>query len=381
LSVISGVSKSVNNIRLESVYIDGVRNISAQRLVLNPRINLISGANGSGKSSIIEAFSLLSTGRSFRSSSIRSLIQHGRDECVVQARVESGGATRSLGIRRTKTGELTLRCDGEPVGSLAEFVAQVPTIILDPSSTDIITGPPEPRRRLIDGTLFHVEPGFLDVWRRYQRLLKQRNAMLRRGMMPGQDPWLDELSRVGSILTGYRVNLVSRLGPVFQTILAELNAELADAELVFRPGWDSSLSLELGMARSVGSDVAQGFTHVGPHRADLRLQWQGRAMAEVFSRGQLKLAMIALRLAQGRVLAASEKGAPLYLVDDLTAELDGHHALQVCRMLEQARSQVVLTTVSELAQETLWMHDVSAVFHVEQGCVSAAVDNTSATKT
>jgi DNA replication and repair protein RecF len=375
------VSNAVNNIRLESVYIDGVRNLSAQRLVMRPGINLIFGANGSGKSSIIEALSLLSTGRSFRSSSVRSLIQHGREDCVVQARVHSSGATRSLGIKRSKTGELTLRCDSEPVSSLAEFVAQVPTIILDPSSTDTITGPPEPRRRLIDGTLFHVEPGFFDVWRRYQRLLKQRNAMLRRGMMQGQDPWLGELVRVGSLLTDYRVNLVSRLGPVFKTILADLNPALADAELVFRAGWDSSLSLEAGMARSAESDAAQGFTHVGPHRADLRLQWQGRAMAEVFSRGQLKLAVIALRLAQGRVLAASEKGAPLYLVDDLTAELDGPHAFQVCRMLEQTCSQVVLTTVSELAEEPLWMHDMSAMFHVEQGCVSAVADNTSVKKT
>jgi len=225
-----------------------------------------------------------------------------------------------------------------------------------------------------------VEHGFLDVWRRYQRVLKQRNAMLRRGMMRGQDPWLRELSRVGSDLTNYRVGLVSRLGPVFKSILAELNSALADTELVFRSGWDASLSLEAGLARSTKSDIAQGFTHVGPHRADLRLQWQGRSMSDVFSRGQLKLAVIALRLAQGRVLAESGGGAPLYLVDDLTAELDDHHALQVCRMLEQTSSQVVLTTVSELAQERPWMHDVSSVFHVEQGCVSKVANDVDGTE-
>ena len=319
---------------------------------------------------------MLSTGRSFRSSSARSVIQHGREDCVVQAKVRHRGALRSLGIKRSKGGDLTLRLDGEPLGSLAEFAAQVPTIIVDPSSTETITGPPELRRRLIDGTLFHVEPGFLGVWRRYQRVLKQRNAMLRRGMMKGQDPWLGELSRIGNGLTDYRVNLVARLGPIFQAVLAELNDTLLDAELVFKPGWDASLSLEAGLARSTESDVAQGFTHVGPHRADVRLQWQGRSVGDVFSRGQLKLAVIALRLAQGQVLADSEKGAPLYLVDDLTAELDERHAFQVCRMLEQTNSQVVLTTVSELAQERSWMQGVTSVFHVEQGCVSKVVNST-----
>lgn len=319
---------------------------------------------------------MLSTGRSFRSASARSVIQHGREDCVVQANIRDRGAVRSLGIRRSKSGELTLRLDGEPLSSLAEFAAQVPTIIVDPSSTETISGPPELRRRLIDGTLFHVEPDFLGVWRRYQRILKQRNAMLRRGMMRGQDPWLGELSKVGGELTDYRADLVSRLGPVFQAILAELNDTLLDAELVFRPGWDASLSLEAGLVRSVESDVSQGFTHVGPHRADVRLQWQGRPVGDVFSRGQLKLAVIALRLAQGRVLADSHKGAPLYLVDDLTAELDEGHALQVCRLLEQTNSQVVLTTVSELAQERSWMQGVTSVFHVEQGCVSKVVSST-----
>ena len=369
------MKKATNHCWLESVYIDGVRNLSAQRLIMGPEINLISGRNGSGKSSIVEALSMLSTGRSFRSASARSVIQHGREDCVVQANIRYRGAVRSLGIRRSRSGELTLRLDGEPLSSLAEFAAQVPTIIVDPSSTETISGPPELRRRLIDGTLFHVEPNFLGVWRRYQRILKQRNAMLRRGMMRGQDPWLGELSKVGGELTDYRADLVSRLGPVFQAILAELNATLLDAELVFRPGWDASLSLEAGLARSVESDVSQGFTHVGPHRADVRLQWQGRPVGDVFSRGQLKLAVIALRLAQGRVLADSHKGAPLYLVDDLTAELDEGHALQVCRLLEQTNSQVVLTTVSELAQERSWMQGVTSVFHVEQGCVSKVVSS------
>ena len=86
--------------------------------------------------------------------------------------------------------------------------------------------------------------------------------------------------------------------------------------------------------------------------------------------------VIELRLAQGRVLADSHKGAPLYLVDDLTAELDEGHALQVCRLLEQTNSQVVLTTVSELAQERSWMQGVTSVFHVEQGCVSKVVSST-----
>lgn len=359
------------SVRLDSLYVEGLRNLFTQRLELNPQTNVIAGPNGSGKSSILEGVSLLATGRSFRSASVRPVIHHDRDDCVVQARIIQGGAAFSAGIRRTRAGELTLKVNGEPVSSLAQFAALLPTIVLDPTATDLIVGPPEGRRRLLDGALFHVEQGFLDVWRRYQRVLRQRNAALRRGMMGTEDPWLNELVHTGLALTEHRSKLAERLAPVFVDIASELSPELAGVGLSYRPGWDQAVSLEAGLARSRDSDNAQGFTHVGPHRADLRLLWRGRPAADVMSRGQLKVAVIALRLAQGRVMAVGRTGSPLYVVDDIAAELDANHAAQVCDLLRKTGSQVLLTTVNEHEVMGFWAGTPAKLFHVEQGRVTS----------
>ena len=356
---------------LESLYVDGVRNLATQRMEFAPGGNVIVGPNGSGKSSILEAVSLLATGRSFRSNAMGPVIQHGREDCVVQARVVVNSGTWSLGMRRTRSGELTLRINGEPATSLAEFATVLPAIIIDPTSTELVGGPPEGRRRLLDGALFHVEQGFIDIWRRYQRALKQRNAGLRHGTIDSNDPWLPELVKAGTILTAHRAGLVERLGPVFARVLAELSPDLASIQLAYRPGWDQAGTLEAAMSKSLESDQARGFTHVGPHRGDLRLLWAGRSAAEVVSRGQLKLTTIALRLAQGQLMAEGQSGVPVYAVDDMAAELDLNHLVRVGELLKAAASQVLITTVGEQAVAGLWSAGAKKLFHVEQGAVVA----------
>ena len=357
---------------LESLYVEGVRNLATQRIEFSVGGNVIAGPNGSGKSSILEGVSLLATGRSFRSNTIGPVIQHDREDCVVQARVVVKAGVLSLGMRRTRTGELTLKINGEPVASLAEFATVLPTIIIDPTSTELVGGPPEGRRRLMDGALFHVEQGFINIWRRYQRALKQRNAGLRHGTIGRDDPWLPELVKTGSILTTQRASLVAELGPVFEGVMAELSPELASVSLSYRPGWDQAGTLEAGLVRSLESDRARGFTHVGPHRADLRLQWGGRPAAEVMSRGQLKLTTIALRLAQGRLMAHGRGGSPVYAVDDIAAELDLDHAARVGDLLESEASQVLITTVSEQEVAGFWSGANKKLFHVERGAVTGS---------
>ena len=357
---------------LESLYVEGVRNLTTQRIEFSAGGNVIAGPNGSGKSSILESVSLLATGRSFRSNTIGPVIQHDREDCLVQARVVVKAGVLSLGMRRTRTGELTLKINGEPAASLAEFATVLPTIIIDPTSTELVGGPPEGRRRLMDGALFHVEQGFINIWRRYQRALKQRNAGLRHGTIGRDDPWLPELVKTGSILTTQRASLVEELGPVFEGVMAELSPELASVCLSYRPGWDQAGTLEAGLVRSLESDRARGFTHVGPHRADLRLQWGGRPAAEVMSRGQLKLTTIALRLAQGRLMADGRGGSPVYAVDDIAAELDRDHAARVGGLLESEASQVLITTVSEQEVAGFWSGANKKLFHVEQGVVTGS---------
>jgi len=361
-------------LHLERVFIDGVRNLTGQKLVLAPGANLFFGLNGSGKTSVLEAISLLATGRSFRTFSAKSLIQHESDQCLVQAHVQYSGARYNLGIQRHRSGAAVLRRDGVNVPSIADLASVLPTVLVDTASLELITGSPEGRRRYLDAVLFHVEQMFLESWRRYHRALRQRNAGLRRGTLAQDDVWINELAKTGEALSATRVSAIAKLAVIFSDLAPHLSDALSGIELSFRPGWSVEYDLRAALERSAVSDRKQGFTHAGPHRADIKITVGGRPAAEVLSRGQLKLAVLALKLAQGRLLTEARELTPVFLVDDIAAELDEHHAKRVCGMLAGSKSQVLLTAVERGDLERLWPAEPPLMFHVEQGAITCLLN-------
>lgn len=356
---------------IDSLAFSGLRNLAAARLALHSKCNLFHGLNGSGKTSLLEAVHLLAVGRSFRSHLVKPVITHGLDQCVVQAYVQRGALRQSVGVERTKSGNTTLRLNGETAHSHALIATVLPAVLLDTESLDLVYGAPENRRRYLDATLFHVEQGFLDVWRRYMRALKQRNAGLRHGIIDTDEVWLDELARVGDLLTQSRAAVVDQLGEKFLRIAVELSPSLQGVQLQLRGGWDSASSLREALDRAKAGDRDRGFTQVGPHRADLRVRLDGRVASENLSRGQAKLVLAALKLAQGCVLAERSSAPPVYLVDDIIAELDAGHAERVCALLANQGGQVLMTAVEEESLRRFWPGDEYTMFHVEQGFIQA----------
>jgi len=361
-------------LHIESLALSGLRNLAAARLSFHSAGNLFYGVNGSGKTSLLEAIHLLAVGRSFRSHLVRPVISHAENKCLVQARVLSGASRHSLGVERQKAGGALLRVNGETVSSYAPVAAVLPIVLLDTQSLDLIHGGPETRRKYVDATLFHVEQNFLGVWRRYVRALKQRNAGLRRGIIDSDGVWLDELARAGDVLAESRASMVAQLGSRFGEIAAGLSPSLEGVELQVRRGWDSSMSLREALEKSVPSDRDRGFTQVGPHRADIRIRLGGRAASDNLSRGQSKLVLSALKLAQGKVLTELAATPPVCLVDDIVAELDQSHAERVCGLLADQGGQVFMTAVEQQSLRRFWPNEMFKMFHVEHGFIQAVTD-------
>ena len=347
--------------------INGVRNLNEQRFELSADTNLFFGLNGSGKTSILESISLLSTGRSFRTHSARSLIHHDADHCLVHGHLIRADCQHNLGIRRHRSGDVELRIDGAAARSLAELAKLIPTVLIDSNSIDIIAGAPEFRRRYLDGTVFHVEQNFLSQWRDYHRLLKQRNAGLRRGTLSSDRLWVNELAKAGEALTATRTKMIDVLATRFVSTAGVLSPALSTVDISLRRGWDASIGLLEAIQKSELSDRSHGFTHIGPHRADLRVTLNGKPAVDVMSRGQMKLAIIAMKLAQGQLLAEQGGAPPIYLVDDIMAELDEHHASNVLKILAKIRAQFFLTAVRSEGIQCFWPNRRLKMFHVEQG--------------
>ena len=336
-----------------------------------PGLNLITGGNGAGKTSLIEAVHLLGYGRSFRGRVRDGLIRTGQPDLSLFAEwVDGHGRSRKAGLRHAG-GTWEARLDGAPAPSLTELCAEFAVVTFEPGSHELIAGGAEHRRRFLDWALFHVEPEFLPVWRRYARALKQRNALLKRAPAPGAlEPWDRELADSGATLTGQRRAYLDRLDPVLAATAAEFLPEPGAAALRFLPGWrheETSLADALWLARE--RDLAAGYTSVGPHRADWRVDYVGLPGREALSRGQEKLTALACVLAQARAFAADKGEWPLVCLDDLASELDAAHQAQALRAVLASGAQVLLTGTEPPSalggelQPQRW-------FHVERGALS-----------
>lgn len=358
--------------------IHNVRNLEQVRLGALSRINILYGANGSGKTSVLESIHLLSAARSFRTYTARSVVRHSADKLTVYGEVSArvGGkhdSGRSLGIQREKNGNADIRVAGSPVRSAAELASELPVLVLNSDSFDLLTGSPNDRRRFLDWGVFHVEHTFFSSWQRYQRCIRQRNALLRRGNIASAelDSWTHELADAGESLTRCRQAYFSRLSARFSEVIASVLPDSPPVTLHFRRGWDRDKALLEVYKAGFSVDLDQGFTRSGPQRADIRILAGDVSAADTLSRGQQKLVVSALKLAQGHLYAEDGgRGDCVFLLDDLPSELDAMHLRLICDEVEKTGAQVFVSCISLSDVCDVWTPSGSlAVFHVEHGQV------------
>ncbi len=361
---------------LRRLDIRGVRNLRETSLRDLRRANVFFGANGSGKTSLLEALHLLGMARSFRTAQIKSVITHGEEHCTVFGEIERhSGTVLTVGVSRDRQGSLDARVSGERISARSELAEAFPIQLIHAQSFEVLTGGPVERRHFMDWGVFHVEHQFLGVWQRFQRAIKQRNNLLRRGKISGESlrPWDREMAQAGEAIDRARSAYIRALEPHFHGILSRLTAELGEFELRYRRGWAQGQALEQALEESRDADLAQGFTHAGPQRADLRVVVDGKPAVDVLSRGQLKLVVSALKLAQGQQLREDGNQRCTYLIDDLAAELDRRHCQRVATILDEMGAQVFITCIEREDVSAIWTGDNSAeqaVFHVEHGDIA-----------
>ncbi|GGA65432.1 DNA replication and repair protein RecF [Neiella marina] len=355
--------------------IQAVRNISELSIHPSSGFNFIYGKNGAGKSSVLEAIHMLGSGRSFRTHRHKQLIQYEQQDFTIFAELQRRDVHYRVGMKRTRSGEPEIRINGESTQRLAELVGLLPIQILTPDSPVLLTSGSKVRRQFLDWGLFYRQELFYPAWRRYARSLKQRNAMVRQQLPYSQvAPWEHDFVENGRLITQMRTEFVAQLQAALVTFTDQFLPGSA-VELSYQSGWSATAQGDDYLSQlqdGYNRDLKTGHTQLGPHRGGFKLKVDGVAAEETCSRGQLKLLVAALLLAQGSLLSESQGTSCIYLIDDFAAELDEARRALLIECLIAIKSQVFITATDELFVEQVRPQLAAAnrpfkLFHVERG--------------
>jgi DNA replication and repair protein RecF len=296
---------------------------------LSPGVNIVVGPNASGKTNLLEALLVLARGNSYRA----------KDGELVQFKKPWARLDAHLGDSEQRTVKITLEpptksyeITGKSYKRLS-FNNTLPVVLFEPEHLRLLSGGPERRREYVDDLLEQTIVGYGTLRRKYRRTLAQRNALLKQhGTRTQVFPWDLRLSELAGQIVRARTRIAERLNEETSPLYQELSTSKTRVSLVYEARWpaesyESKLLKEL--ENNLALDIARGFTAAGPHREDLLVLFDGRPAQETASRGEIRTAVLALKIIELKIIEKARGMTPLLLLDDVFSELDGkrRHAL------------------------------------------------------
>ena len=323
---------------LKEVRLQNVRNIATARIQLHPQLSIVSGPNGGGKTSFLESLYMLGAGHSFRSRDISSIIRNGENQLTVFSRFEDG---TPLSIQKSLHKPTLVKYNQSYCSSNSQLAHLLPIQVFHQGIFNILDAGPSVRRALIDWGLFHVRREYGGLLNDYKKILRQRNALLKR-RAPQKDftIWDKQLTELADEIHRLRHNFLSDWLQAFGDILP--NFTQVKCQISYYKGWDKkNEGLELAdmLARYFASDSQRGYTQYGPHQADLVIESIEQKAKHVLSRGQQKMILFALKVAQATLI----NKPCLFLIDDFAAELDYEHQEKLLAYINTHAHQTVIT--------------------------------------
>ncbi len=350
---------------IRQLSLNDFRNLQSTTVELNKNFNLITGNNGSGKTSFLEALHILCQGKSFKTGQLSKCITHNKNEFLLLSKF----SRHKVGISRTHS-KTSILLNGERINRLSNLAEQSPIRIIDSSCYELTKGKPEKKREYIDWCLFHVKQSFRKQWSSYYHALKQRNKLLKtKSNLRQLDYWDEFLTQQCKGIYEERKKYISILNNNLNGEIKKIISDL-DITLNYEPGWNTAYSLKEIFLKNREKDLKQGFTQHGIHRDNIRILDHQSDVREYLSRGQLKRLAVALYLAQITLIGQKSARRLILLIDDIKAELDRKSIESIMKILQMVDIQIIISAITE--DKYLYENQQDyKLFHVEHGIIKA----------
>lgn len=333
--------------RLEKLSLLNFKNITECEIVPSEGINCIVGSNGAGKTNVVDAIHYLSMSKSSLAMTDGQSVRHGEGFFMLSGEYTTDGdmgVTVTCGFEKGKG--KSLKFCGKEYERMADHIGVVPVVMVSPADGALVSDAAEERRRWLNAFLSQLDRTYLDATMRYNRLLAERNTLLKQGemLLPELLDVIDErLAEQGERVATARREVLARLAPIVEVLYGEIAGEGERVELSYRTELEQMPFVEL-LRVNRNKDMVMGFTTSGVHRDDVRMTIGGYPLRKYGSQGQQKSFLLALKLAQYTLLHERSGERPLLLLDDLFDKLDEQRLQRLIRLTSRKEyGQVFIT--------------------------------------
>ena len=357
--------------KIRSLKLKNYRNYDLLKLDFDGAANIFYGDNAQGKTNILEAVYISGTTKSHRGAKDRELIRFGQDESHIEAVVEKNGIDYQLDMHLKKNSPKGIAINKMPIRKASELFGIVNFVFFSPEDLNIIKNGPSERRRFIDMELSQLDRVYLSNLTNYNRIVNQRNHLLKSMGMGGElkdtlEVWDMQLIQYGDKIIERRKEFLDRVNEIISSIHKKLTGDREEIQVIYEPS-NGNLTLEQALQKNRERDIRIKSTSAGPHRDDICFMVGGLDIRRYGSQGQQRTAALSLKLSEIELVKQAAKDTPVLLLDDVLSELDKHRQNYLLDSINDIQTLITCTGVEDFVNHRFY---INKVFHVHGGQVT-----------
>ncbi len=348
----------------------GFRNYKSEEFEFLPGTNILYGNNAQGKTNALEALYLFSIGKSFRTQQDRELINFGENYTKLSVEYDDKARTNEIEIAIRRDRKKQIKINDVPISRMDDLIGKFSVILFSPDELNLTKGSPNARRRFLDIALSQMRPRYYHILRRYNKVLEQRNNLIKKLRFAQNSAakdtlfvWNEKLAEYGMAIIDYRKQFAEKLYEYAKKIHKEISGE--NFEIRYKSAFDTLEGFKEKLDSNIEREIEQGFTMYGPHRDDIEILTEGKDIKTYGSQGQHRSAVLALKLAQADMVFDDMGEYPILLLDDIMSELDSARRAYLVSKIKN--KQVIITCTD--ADEIGVTDDVNFI-HIENGQIA-----------
>lgn len=363
--------------------IKNFRNYSSSKIELGKSLNVFIGSNAQGKTNILECLYFLSTARSYRTQKYKDLIKWDKERAYAAAGLEKISGSYKLESFLTRNDGIAFKINGAKTTKVADFAGTLHTVIFSPEDLRLVKDTPMVRRKFMDFELNQIRPSYQHNMYQYNRVLMQRNNMLKKQYLSNADRMAievfgEQLSKYGSYICDVRNEFIKKLAMIARLVHRKITDGNEELDVSYEcstgnfEGREEIRKLLLDYYnKNIDEDHEKGMTLKGPHRDDLNIKINNIDTKAFGSQGQQRTAALSLKLSEVEIIKAETGEYPVLLLDDVMSELDSKRQKFLLDSLKEIQTIITCTSLMDIQK---YNYKISNVFEVKSGTVEKVSD-------